>query len=176
MNLVNPEIGDFCCVPVSGPVGKLISFGEWLNGDGFSRYDHAEIYVGNPIGGYARYGYTFSAYPDGATYKPLDDETRKNALWSTGHFDLTVNQRNNIVEICKSLEGTPYSVLDYFALAEHRFHFPVPFLKDYVSSTKHMICSQLVDLVYKESGVYLFNDGRWPGYVTPADLASLLGG
>ncbi len=46
---------------------------------------------------------------------------------------------------------------------------------DYVASSKHMICSQLVDFVYMQSGIHLFNDGRWPGYVTPADLASLLG-
>ena len=37
-----------------------------------------------------------------------------------------------------------------------------------------MICSQLVDYCYLMAGVHLFNDGRWPGYVTPEDLANVI--
>jgi hypothetical protein len=36
-----------------------------------------------------------------------------------------------------------------------------------------MICSQLVDYCYRQNGVELFHDGRWPGYVTPGCLYSL---
>jgi hypothetical protein len=28
--------------------------------------------------------------------------------------------------------------------------------------------------VYQDAGVHLFDDGRWPGYVTPKSLANLL--
>ena len=64
--------------------------------------------------------------------------------------------------------------MDYFALALHRLGIPAPELKRYIGSSKHLICSQLVDLVYAEAGIHLFTDNRWPGYVTPADLANLI--
>ena len=37
-----------------------------------------------------------------------------------------------------------------------------------------MICSQLVDQCYLEAGIHLYDDGRDPGDVTPADLAELV--
>ena len=37
-----------------------------------------------------------------------------------------------------------------------------------------MICSQLVDEAYARAGVQLFDDGRLPGDVTPADLYGLI--
>ena len=69
-----------------------------------------------------------------------------------------------------------YSAADYFAIAAYRFKVGilVPGLKAYVGSSKHMICSQLVDQCYQYAGVQLFDDKRWPGYVTPGDLADLL--
>jgi hypothetical protein len=36
------------------------------------------------------------------------------------------------------------------------------------------MCSQLVDQVLTGCGARLFDDGRWPGYVMPADLGRLL--
>jgi hypothetical protein len=171
----NVQPGDFCCVPISGPVGKLISLGEWLDGSGFTRYDHAEIYVGMADAN-GQHGYTFGAYPGGATLVPLQQPAQQlsGALWSSGHILLTPDQRTLIVNNALALKGTPYSSLDYFAIAAHRFNLPLPLLKEYVASTKHMICSQLVDYVYMESGIHLFNDGRWPGYVTPANLAVVI--
>lgn len=168
-----PGVGDFCCTSISGVTGKLISFGEWLNGDGFGDYDHAEIYVGM-VDEKAPYGYTFGAYPGGATYVPTTPELLSKALWSTGKILLTDVQRKSIVDMCAAAKGVPYSALDYFALVAHRLHIPVPYLKKYISDSGHMICSQLVDYVYMKSGVHLFNDNRWPGYVVPADLAKLI--
>lgn len=176
-----PEVqpGDFCVVPISGAVGKLISFGEWLNGSAFADYDHAEIFVGNPAGySQSLYGYTLGAYPGGAEVLPLASAPKQipNSLWSAGYFYLSDHDREIIVSSALALKGTPYSALDYFALAAHHFHLPVPLLKHYIDSTKHMICSQLVDYVYLEANIHLFEDGRWPGFVTPADLAKLIGG
>jgi hypothetical protein len=167
--------GDFCCIPISGSVGKLVSIGEWLDGSGFTDYDHAEIYVGMPDTA-GPYGYTFGAYPGGAKLiaLPCIPDGLPDALWSTGHISLTTGQRDAIVINSILLTGTPYSSLDYFALAAHRLRLPVPLLKNYIASTKHMICSQLVDYVYSGSGVHLFTDGRWPGFVTPADLAEVI--
>lgn len=168
----NLRPGDFACVPVAGPVGKLISFGEWLNGSAFGDYDHAEIYVGMADSN-APLGYTLGAYPRGASLVPVP-ENQDGWLWSGGHLMLTDPERSLIVSNALALKGIGYSSLDYFALAAHHFHLPVPLLREYIASTKHMICSQLVDYVYMESGIHLFTDGRWPGFVTPADLAVVI--
>lgn len=157
--------GDFAVIPVSGPVGKLISIGEFLDGSGFGDYDHAEIYVGN--------NQTLGAYPGGAALVDLPQD-QSGWLWSTGHITLTDAERTAIVANAMECKGIPYSSLDYFALAAHRLHIPAPLLKEYIASTKHLICSQLVDLCYNNAGVHLFNDNRWPGYVTPADLAAVI--
>jgi len=160
---VAPLPGDFAVIPVRGPVGTLISIGEWLNGSAFGHYDHAEIYVGN--------GQTLGAYPGGAALVPVP-LVQEGWLWSTGHIPLTNSERDIIVSNALACQGIPYGALDYFALAAHHFHLPIPGLKHLIG--KSMICSQLVDYVYMESGVHLFNDGRWPGYVTPADLAEVI--
>jgi hypothetical protein len=67
----------------------------------------------------------------------------------------------------------PYSFLDYDAIALHHLHVPAPWLKTYIASTGHMICSQLVDEGALRGGWHLFEDGRWPGYVPPCDLNRL---
>lgn len=166
--------GDFACVPIAGAAGRLISIGEWLNGSAFGHYDHAEIYVGM-IDPNAPLGYTMGAYPGGARLVPVSAD-QKDWLWSSGKIQLTGPQRAAVVSFALACGGVPYSAADYFALAAHRLHIPVPGLKDYIQSSGHMICSQLVDWCYMQAGVHLFEDGRWPGYVTPADLAALIGG
>jgi hypothetical protein len=41
-------------------------------------------------------------------------------------------------------------------------------------SSPEKTCAELVDLAYQRAGVQLFDDGRQPLDVTPADLADLL--
>lgn len=182
------QAADFCCVPIAGETGELIALGEKFNRDKFTRYQHAEIYIpadavprGTPealavMQGKAPFGFTFGAYPDGAAFisLPGPPDGIQNALWSSGAIPLTTAQRKYIITMCYSLKGTPYSFLDYFALAAHRLHIPVPGLKSFISSSHHLICSQLVDEVYTRAGLTLFTDDRWSGYVTPADLASAI--
>lgn len=76
----------------------------------------------------------------------------------------------------KTGPGVGYSFLDYLAIAAHSQHLPVPGLQSYIASTGHMICSQLADQCRSDGGSHLFNDGRWPGYVSPLDLGLLLEG
>lgn len=160
----NPEIGDFGLVKMNGDAGRLIRFGQWLNGEGFADYEHAVIYVGGDQ--------IVEAEPRGAKLSPV---TRyKDILWSTGWVDLSLLQRTQIAHTALGLVGTPYSFADYAAIAAHRLHIPgFGLLKSFVASSKHLICSQLVDYCYRSSGVDLFKDGRWPGYVTPASLYAL---
>ena len=169
-----PLPGDFAVIPIKGTSGMLISIGEWLNGSAFGDYDHAEIYVGM-ADKKAPYGYTMGAYPGGAGLRNVPAvEYQHGWLWSTERISLSPERRSAIVSNAMACKGVPYSALDYFALAAHRLHIPAPLLKDYIASSKHMICSQLVDYVYMNSGLHLFADGRWPGYVTPADLAQVI--
>lgn len=167
MSAPPPLPGDFFVTSVTGQVGFLISFGEWLNGSRFGHWDHAGVYVGG--------GQLVEAEPGGARLAGLDEYQGRPIAWSTGHVALSVEQRAAVVAAARARIGTPYSAADYFAIAAHRFHLPVPWLRSYVASSKHLICSALVDKVYQDAGVHLFEDSRWDGYVTPADLADLIG-
>jgi uncharacterized protein YycO len=164
--MLPPQPGDFEVVPMGGEGGKWIHIAQILNNSGGADYEHARLYLGN--------GNIVEAQPGGARiapWRPVD-----NGLWSTGIIELTTEQRLNIVAAGRSFAGVPYSAVDYFAIAAKHFKLGplVPGLKDYVESSKHMICSQLVDKAYQCAGVQLFDDKRWNGYVTPADLAGLL--
>lgn len=160
-----PQPGDFAVVTAGGLPGQIVHLAELANGSGpYADYQHTFIYLGeNQI---------IQAEPKGANYATLTSHAK--TLWSTGKFNLSAEQRDKICDAARGYVGTPYSFLDYLALALHRFHVPVPHLKAYISTTRHMICSQLVDQCYLDAGVHLFADGRWPGFVTPADLAKLL--
>lgn len=169
--MVTPQIGDYACIPVHGTTGLLIRIGQWLNGNGFKNYEHAEVYVGGADKN-APLGYTMGAYPEGASLHPVPAvQWQQGWLWSTGHIELTPAQRMQITKVALACKGIPYSELDFVALALHRFHIPVPGLKAYIGSSHQMICSQLVDFCYRQAGVQLF-PGEWPGYVTPAMLAN----
>ena len=161
---VSPQPGDFAVVSAGGIAGPLVSFGEWLNGDGFGDWEHAFLYIGA--------GDIIQAEPGGANERPLTGHA--HTLWSTGTIQLSAGQRDAICAAARKYLGVPYSFLDYAALAAHRAHLNIPGLRAYIGATGHQICSQLVDQCYADAGVHLFADGRWPGYVTPASLASLI--
>lgn len=161
-----PQPGDFFLAPITGIGGFGIRVGEWLNGDGFLKVQHAGVYIGA--------GITVEAYPGGAIYGLLNRYKLQALVWSTDLIDLTPEQRLKVIRGAEKMQGVPYSGLDYLAIAAHRFHLPIPHLKAYIANTGHMICSQLVDQVYLDAGVHLFADSRWPGYVTPGALYRLL--
>lgn len=156
-----PEIGDYCCVPIRGNVGRLVRFGEWLNGNSFTQYQHAFVYVGA--------GKVVQAEPGGADAVDLSYYDSEPQLWSK--LDLTPEQRSAIGHAAQGYILTPYSFLDYLALALHRLRIWFPGLRNYIKTTRHMICSQLVAQCYLDAGVDLF-PGEWVGYVTPAMLAA----
>jgi len=162
--------GDFGLVHMGGQGGKWINIGQKVNsalrGDkSAADYQHAFVYAG--------YGNIVEAEPSGAKSNPF--HYGPDVLWSSRYIHLTDLDRMAITEAAHSYIGVGYSYLDYFAIAAHTLHLPhAPGLKSYVASSKHMICSQLVDQCYADAGVHLFTDGRWPGYVTPDALASLL--
>lgn len=162
-----PSPGDFFLAPIPGYVGEgIIAFGQFLNGEGFKKYHHAGILLeGNQ---------TIEAMPGGAIIGRIDRWKPEELRWSTGIIELTARQRTDIVHYGRAREGVPYSFADYAALAAHRFHVPMPGLKSFIEDSGHQICSQMTDWVYAQAGVHLFEDNRWPGYVTPASLDNLL--
>lgn len=155
--------GDFGLVRISGVTGSLVSAGQRLIGSG-SYYTHAFVYVGG--------GQAVQAQPGGAIRADVLDIVQGRRL-ATSNLPLTGRQRADIVEAALSLDGTPYSFLDYAAIGARRL-LHVSALENYVSDTGHMICSQLVAECYRRAGIELFT-GRIPGDVAPGDLARLIG-
>ena len=154
--------GDFRLMPISGDVGKLIRYGQWWVGDKLVPVQHAHVYLGDNM--------FMDAEPGGAKPQRYADLDSPNTFWSTDIIPLTDTQRSFIVEAANGYAGTPYSFLDYYAIAAKHYHIPMPGVENYIKSTKHMICSQLTARCYSDAGVYLFDDHRWTGYDTPADL------
>lgn len=158
--------GDFCCVDILGDVGAFIHLAEKLSGGPYSQYQHVFVYVGD--------GKIVQAQPGGAAELPLYE--RPLMLWSTDIVKPTDAQRGQIVASARmyAFRGVPYSFLDYVAIFAHQEHLNFPGLKDYISHTGHMICSQLVDQCYANAQYHLFLDGRWPGFVRPSDMAEAI--
>jgi hypothetical protein len=109
------------------------------------------------------------AQPGGARLAELSEYDGRDVLW----LHCPPEYQAAVAEAASGLVGTPYSALDYLALATHRLHIPASGLRAYIGSTGHMICSQLVDEAARRGGWHLFDDGRWPGYVTPGALTRL---
>jgi hypothetical protein len=154
---------------IHGNVGKLIEFGQWLDGSGFTQWEHSFISIGN--------GLVVEAEPGGARVAHASDFAVVH--WCHGLYSLgTPAQHDNAAFYAKKFteagpwgtHGVPYSFLDYAALATHRLHIPVPGLKKFIATSMHMQCAQLVDRADNLAGIELFADNRWEGDVTPGDL------
>jgi hypothetical protein len=156
-----PLPGTIGLTTISGNVGRAIEVGEWLNGEGFARWEHAFVLLpGNQI---------LEAEPGGARIVPLH---YADVFWCRHIRTLlpVTDTPNLLSDLAGAFRQVGYSALDYAALALHRLHVPAPGLKDFIASTGHEICSQMVDDYYQRLGGHIFDDGRWPGYVTPASL------
>lgn len=179
--LAPPKPGDFCCTPAGGDLGKAILVAQRLAGNHHPEYEHAEVFVGQ-ADARGPYGYTYSAYPDNGTpgksgkrALPASPERMPGYIWSSGIINLTEEQRMGVVSWCVTHPDVQYSWEDYGALVMHHLHVPSPGLRDYIVSTRRMICSYYTDTAMCDGAdVHLFQDGRWPGDVTPGDLADML--
>lgn len=159
--------GDFAVVHDPTIGGALVRALQDLSG-GRSRWEHAIIGL--------EHGMIIEAMPRGAVKVPMH---YADVRWSGGRLPAalapTTAQRAVICSAAEGFAGTPYGFLDYAAIAAHYWHIPVPGLRDYLASTRTLICSQLVSAAYQAAGISLF-PGLWDGYVRPADLARLTGG
>lgn len=161
-------------VKISGQVGMLIRFGQWLvtkldhvrlktPDEAWADFQHAFVYLGD--------GKLIEAEPGGARIVDLAEYDGWDIYWCSNIAREHVADLGQVAKLAPSFEGTPYSFLDYFAIATRALHIPVPGLRKFIASTKHEICSALAALIYAESGAALYS--TWTGYVTPLDLMIL---
>jgi hypothetical protein len=165
--LDRPQPGDFAVVYTGSKVAGAIVAGETVADLQPTKWDHAVICSRVDADGTA---WIVEGEGSGAVEKKWHYEARPHK-WSTG----IVTTSPAAGAAARKYVGVPYSYLDYAALTLHSLHIPLPGLKNYIASTRHMICSQLVDQAEEDAGVHLFRDRRWPGYVKPSDLGRLLG-
>lgn len=151
--------GDVGFSTIGGRTGLLVSVGQAVIGDA-CRYTHAWIVLGG--------GMVLEAMPAGARLRPYVPDSGP-----VFRLRLTPAQSEGVIVHGYKMPGTPYSFMDYAALA---LHHAAPEsgltrrVRQYVKDSGHMICSQLVDHVLTEAGYHLFDDGRMPQDVTPGDL------
>jgi cell wall-associated NlpC family hydrolase len=174
-----PPVGSFVLTQIDGWTGRWVSAAQAFVRGG-SQWTHAALVVGN--------GYMVEAQPGGAVLSPLSRLDGRPVLASDDpirlHLDQTIfpgdlgarerheaRLRKAVADAAMSLVGTPYSFLDYVALAawEAGIRIGGP-LRRYVEDSGHLICSALVDEAYQRAGIRLFEDGRLSGDVTPGDL------
>ncbi|HEY8973697.1 MAG TPA: hypothetical protein VIN75_05730 [Burkholderiaceae bacterium] len=160
--MYDPQPGDIGLTQIEGDVGRLIRLGQYLNGGGFADYEHAFVYLGN--------GQIIEAEPGGARIAELTEYDQRTLAW----LKCPPQYRDAVAEAARSQVGTPYSFADYLAIALHRFHVPAPGLRKFIASGKHAMCSALADRIAALGGWHWYDDGRWEGYVTPADVWRLI--
>ena len=164
--------GDVGFYAIAGRVGGAVSLGQALLRDE-CRFTHAYPVVTDrefP----ARLG-AVEAMPSGARYvNHTDLSARVGPGYGYIRLPLDDRQRAAVSEIALGLIGTPYSFMDYVALAlwEYRWTRPIGgnTLRRYVGTSERMICSQLVDYALCAVGFHLFTDGRLHQDVTPGQL------
>lgn len=162
---MTPQPGMFGLTRIGGLLGMLISLGQWIVGDA-SRYSHAFVVLDD--------GTVMEAMPSGARIAPLADVLVRRPLAFSWAIPLTPAQRSDIVQEARELVGAGYGFSAYLHLALSRFGIRWSWLIRYLERNERLICSQLVDLVYRRAGVQLFDDGRACHDVTPGDLANVL--
>lgn len=158
-----PREGELGLTTMGSWISWWVVLGQALLGDA-SRYTHAFVVTSETE--------LVEAWSSGARPNELSAYAGHPLLFSA--LDLTDQQRRDVVAHAKSLEGTPYSFLDYLSLALLHWGIRPGWLTDYVKNSGHMICSQLVDEAFRRAGVHLFTDGRLPQDVTPGALFYVL--
>lgn len=160
-----PPPATFGLSKIAGPVGVFIAIGQLIAGD-TSLFTHAFIVLDDET--------VLEASPGGARIMPLKDRLGWVPIAWSWDIKLSALEARDIVAAARTLVGTKYSFLDYLSLGLLHLGLNRGWVQRRVQTSGHMICSQLVDEVYKRGGVHLFTDGRHSGDVTPGALANIM--
>lgn len=131
-----------------------------------------EVYDVEHVG--ARRPRLVQAMPQGAE----EIELRADPHWTDQYvyvrpaYDFPLDQAGRAAWAARGYIGTPYNFLTYGALAARKLGFAVSdrLLRKWISTRKDMMCSQLVDQCLADAGFHVFDDGRLPQDVVPAEL------
>lgn len=180
-----PPPGSYGLSRIGGLLGAFVAAAQAFTGDG-SRYTHAFVVVSATE--------VVEAMPSGARVAPLADRLadphvrfcdapiqRAGARYRADITGLAHDvdrwvadfehvYRGFVVEEAHRVVGVGYSFADYLALGLAHLGARPAWLRRYIARSGRLICSQLVDEVYRRSGIHLFDDGRLPMDVTPGDL------
>ncbi len=166
---VRPPVGTIGLTHVPSWLHPAIRLGHAAAGD-WSEWTHAFVVIDRSE--------VFEARPGGARIVGLDaylaykQRSGVPVFWLYGWPGPSVSQAAKLDEAARSLVGAGYSWLDYVSLAALRFGLRPRWIRHRVATSGRLICSQAVDELYRRVGIRLFDDGRSPGDVTPADLAN----
>jgi hypothetical protein len=133
-----------------------------------SQYNHAWIFVGAKVVAAQPGGVRFDDVPSVADMAIADELLAYLEKLRPG-----IGQEIADIAILLGDKAGPYNFLDIGALALRQFGVNLGFINRRIARTDRMMCSQLVDEVYKRAGVHLFS-GRLSQDVTPGDLADLI--
>jgi hypothetical protein len=127
------------------------------------------------------YPYLIQAMPRGAERVPLDPAKHLTAGcvyvrpeyepdWDSD-LDGAVTGRG-AADAAWGYVGVPYGFLTYLKLAAGAFRMRLTeaWLRKALSTRRDMICSQLADQALADAGHHVFDDGRLPQDVVPAEL------
>lgn len=166
--------GDILFGPISGGVGVLVGLGQLMLGD-VSRKDWRVRHVGVIVQVSAGAVRLVQAMPSGAEEIDLgqerwtEDYVYVRPRYDSHGFD-RVRMGDAVAMAARDYVNTPYSFLDYAALAGLHFGIKNGLVRRRVTRSKHMICSQLADQAMTDAGHHVFEDGRLPQDVTPGEL------
>lgn len=172
--LINPDDlkpGDVGLGPIFGPGGWIPKLGQLIV-EGRSWPEHAFLIVG-----YTSAGSIVQAMPRGAEIRKLNparDFTTEHIFYRPPYAGQEARWRTveRAYHLARAL--TPYSFLDYASLALWHWKVRPNWVAQYITSTGHMICSQLVDDCLTAGDVHPYDDGRLHQDVTPAGLSRQL--
>ncbi len=163
--------GDIMFSNTAGAVGVFITFAQWL----LTKTEPGEFdidHVGVVVSGGADWPRIVQAEPKGAECVSLDPAKH----W-TGHqiyvrpdYSFPLDQAERTAMAAMDYVGTPYSFADYAAILGLHSGIKNGPIRRYVTSSKHMICSQLADQALSDAGLHVFTDGRLPQDVMPVEL------
>jgi hypothetical protein len=124
------------------------------------------------------------AMPRGVECVPF----QRSKHWTPGHVyirpdylntrdeSLRIEAGNVVAHHALGYLGVPYNFLTYLKLAAGAFRMRLTegWLRRHMSTRADMMCSQHVDQSLADAGYHVFNDGRLPQDVVPAELFDAL--